>query len=330
MKKFCAVIAAAPFDTAYFILGWLLLLNGYGNLFIIYIGPALTGVTFLLLGNLFHKHLQLSRVPLWFSMNLLGEFLGWIGLVLLSPEMLANPGGILTVLIFRLWGFAIVWIAIGIICAVLYLFRSWGEKRDSRIIEQTLAEDRDLISSRKSRKPARQSSAEVWKDRLHTAGICLCGLSVLMIGFSFYYTMKELPAEAYEDKGIYTFVAKNTYPTQVKTTGSRSSHYRTTTRTVYMVEYKAKEYSGYRWREEAPSQTTGKEWVKEGKTVQRRVLSIKDTNTYISVDPKYTAETYVSHNKSRYTMFLLIPGLYLIGYTAVWLHNREKRRLEEE
>lgn len=329
MKKFCAVAAATVLNATCFILGWILLLGGHGNLFLFYINPVLTGAIFLIFGNIYHKHLQLSRVPLWFSMNLLGEILGWAGVFLLSPEMMSNFMGVFMVMFFRFWGFAFVWTLIGAVWTILHIARRWGEKRDRKIVEETILQDKKLTAPQKSEKKVTEKGPSQFKILLKNTGMCLCFLSVLLMGMSIYYTFKERPAEAYEDKGIYTFKAHSVYPTQVKNTTNRYNR-RQTTRTVYIVTYKTTAKSGYQWKEEAPSKSAGNQWIKEGKTAERRVLSIKETNLYITVDPKYTAETYVSHNKSKYTVILLVSGVYLIGYAAVWIHKREKQRLEDE
>ncbi len=325
MKKICAAACTTLLNAAFFVLGWYLLLKGYGNTFLFYVNPILTAVTFLLLGNLFRRRIGLSRVALWFSMNLLGEILGWIGLFLLSPEMLRNLAGVFFIMFFRIFMFAIVWGAVGIPWMLFRLLRNWGESRDRKIVQQSLAE---AANPSPASRPARQRNLEKWKELLKTVGIGLCGLSVLLMGFSFYYFYQERPAEAYEDKGIYTFQAKNVYPTQVKNTTSRYNR-RQTTRTVYIVEYRAAEHSGYRWKEEAPAQSVGKQWIREGKTTQRRVLSIKDTNQYITIDPQYTAETYVSRNKWRYAWILLASAAYLTFYSIYQVQKRERKRLEE-
>lgn len=325
MKKVCAAAFAALLNAAFFVLGWYLLLKGYGNTFLFYINPVLTAIAFLLLGNWFHKRIALNWAALWLSMSLLGEGLGWVGLFLLSPEMLYNPIGSLFVLFLRLFVFAIVWGVVGVFWLIFRLLRKWGENQDRKIVEQSLAESAIPSSSSK---PSRKRDPEKFKELLKNTGMCLCGLSVLLMGFSFYYFHQERPAEAYEDMGVYTFKAKTVYPTQVKNTTNRYNR-RQTTRTVYVVTYKTVKSSGYQWKEEAPSESIGKQWIKEGKTVQRRVLSIKETDTYITVDPKYTAESYVNRNKMRYTIILFISGVYLIVYTAYMIHKREKQRMEE-
>ncbi|MCI9457555.1 MAG: hypothetical protein HFE44_11365 [Oscillospiraceae bacterium] len=327
MKKFFAVAGASLLNGFYFILGWILLLGGFRNTFLFYVNPVLSAVTFLFLGSLFYRHLRLSRVPLWFCMNLLGEAVGWTGLFLLSPEMLQNLTGVFFILFVRIFMFAIVWVITGILWLIFRRLRKWGEGRDREVVRQSMAE----LSS-PSDTPAKKGKGknEKLSDWLKTAGICLCGLSVLLMGYSFYFTMQERPAEAYEDKGIYTFKASTVHPTQKQVrTYAGNNRTRTTTQTVYIVTYKTTEKSGYQWKEETSSEYIGKQWIREGKTTQRRVLSIKDTNTYITVEPKYTAESYVAHNRLRYTIMLLVGGLYVIGYGAYQLYRREKRRMAE-
>jgi len=224
--------------------------------------------------------------------------------------------------------FAIVWVITGILWLIFRQLRKWGESRDREVVRQSMAEI--SAPSAPSAAPAKRVKNEKLSDWLKTAGICLCGLSVLLMGYSFYFTMQERPAEAYEDKGIYTFKASTVHPTQKQVrTYSGNNRTRTTTQTVYIVTYKTTEKSGYQWKEETSSEYIGKQWIREGKTTQRRVLSIKDTNTYITVEPKYTAESYVAHNRLRYTIMLLVGGLYVIGYGAYQLYRREKRRMAE-
>lgn len=318
MKKFFAVFGAALLHAAFFIGGWKLLLRGYGNTCVFFISPLLSAVTFLLLGNLFYKRFRLSRVLMWFCMNIPGEILGWAGVLFLSPELLGSPSSIMVVLFTRLFMLGVVWGAVGIGWLIFLGLRKLAESRRRKTAAR-------LTAGQASSKPAAGKKFHINKDYLKNAAMFLCFLAVLLIAYSFYFTMKERPAEAYEDEGVYTFKASSVYPTQVEI--SRSNKARQKTRTAYVVTYKSK--GGYQWQEEAPAQSIGKQWVKEGKTVERKVFSIRDTNTYITVDPKYTPESYVAHNRSRYTIMLLVGGVYLIGYMAYQLHMREKRRLEE-
>lgn len=327
MKKFFAVIGASLLNGFYFILGWILLLGGFRNTFLFYVNPVLSAVTFLFLGNLFYRRLRLNRSVLWLCMNLLGEAIGWTGLFLLSPEMLYNLTGVFFILFVRLIMYAIVWGITGILWLIFRQLRRWGEGRDREVVRQSMEEISSPSASPVKRERVKNEKLADW---LKTAGICLCGLSVLMMGYSFYFTMQERPAEAYEDKGIYTFKASTVHPTQKQTrTYAGNNRTRTTTQTVYIVTYKTTEKSGYQWKEETGSESVGKRWIREGKTTQRRVLSIKDTNTYITVEPKYTAESYVARNRLRYTIMLLVGGLYVIGYGAYQLYRREKRRMAE-
>lgn len=73
-----------------------------------------------------------------------------------------------------------------------------------------------------------------------------------------------LPAESYEDKGVYTFRPYQVLPVQVENTGTGREKRMNPTKTVYMVYYRDTEAKGYRWEERAVSRESGEKTVDAG------------------------------------------------------------------
>lgn len=127
------------------------------------------------------------------------------------------------------------------------------------------------------------------------------------------------PADGYEDRGIHTFLPYRVLPTQVEnTSSSRRSRQRNPTKTVYVVYYRATDGTGYRWRTQASSKTSGQKIVKDKAPVERRVLAIRGAKKYISVEAEQTAESYTSGLKRRYGWMFGISAAYIAAYLAAW------------
>ena len=172
--------------------------------------------------------------------------------------------------------------------------------------------------------------------------ITLAGIMLLILSAaSFYAAFKSLselrPAESYEDKGVRTFQPYDVLPVQVKNTSASSRARRMNpTKTVYMVYYRATDGSGYRWRDEVPAKSFGQKVVDAGETVERRVLSIPEAGTYITVEPDQTAESYTAGLREKYTRIISLSVIYVLCYIAAWAvlsvwkrMNREKREVDD-
>ncbi len=158
MKKVCALIFCTLLNAACFVFGWYLSLNNYGNTFLFYIGPVVSVLLFLFLGNLFYKILRLNRTALWITMNIMGEYLGWVGLSFMTeeaPALLPNYFGFFHVIFLRLFVFLVVW---GIIWAVSLILRRMQERGVNRA-----------------------------KVLLNSAGVLLCLLSAAAMCFSLLF-----------------------------------------------------------------------------------------------------------------------------------------------
>ena len=168
------------------------------------------------------------------------------------------------------------------------------------------------------------------KTVISITGILLLILSAASI-YAALQSLSELrPAEDYEDQGILTFKPYAVYPVQVENTGSGRSRRMNPTRTVYMVYYRATDGSGYQWTDEASSRDRGREVVEAGETVKRRVLSIPEDRTYITVEPEQTAGSYTEGLRKRYTGIVTIGTLYIMFYVIVLLLTGLVRRLQKE
>lgn len=151
-------------------------------------------------------------------------------------------------------------------------------------------------------------------------GIMLLILSASTAYFSYKGLSEMLPATAYEDKGTFQFTPRRVLPTQVENTGgTRRTHRTQSTRTVYHVYYWDTSRRGYQWTQEVPSRSAGEKIVAAKELVERRVLSIPENKTYITVEPGETAESYTKDLRHRNETRLKFSGAYLVLYGAGWV-----------
>ena len=167
------------------------------------------------------------------------------------------------------------------------------------------------------------------KTAISIAGILLLILSAASIYVSLQSLSGLHPAEDYEDQGVLAFKPYAVYPVQVENTGSGRSR-RNPTRTVYMVYYRATDGSGYQWTDEVYSRDQGLEVVEAGAAVKRRVLSIPEDRTYITVEPEQTAGSYTEGLRRRYTGIVTVGTLYIMFYVIVLLLAKLVRRMRQD
>ena len=157
------------------------------------------------------------------------------------------------------------------------------------------------------------------KTIVFVAGVMLLILAAVVGYLSIKYLAAILPADSYEDKGVYTFSPYQVLPVQVQNTGASGRDRRMNpTKTVYMVYYRATDGSGYKWSDEALSRDLGEDIVESGETVERRVLAIPADRSYITVEPGQTAESYTAGLRQKYITALVLAGAYVILYAAAW------------
>lgn len=157
------------------------------------------------------------------------------------------------------------------------------------------------------------------KSIIFVVGVMLLILAAAVGYLSIKYLTTILPADSYEDKGVYTFSPYQVLPVQVQNTGASGRNRRMNpTRTVYMVYYKDISGSGYQWSEQALTRELGQKIVDAGTTVERRVLSVPADRSYITVEPGQTAVSYTAGLRQKYITILVLAGLYVLLYVIAW------------
>ncbi|WP_276951916.1 hypothetical protein [Acetatifactor muris] len=161
---------------------------------------------------------------------------------------------------------------------------------------------------------------------LFMAGLMLFLLAAVTGFLSVQDYLDILPAESYEDKGVYTFRPYQVLPVQVENTGTGREKRMNPTKTVYMVYYRDTEAKGYRWEERAVSRESGEKTVDAGVTVERRVLSILSSRAYITVAPELDAERYTAGLRRRDLLLLGASAAYILLYLGAWCVLWYRRR----
>ncbi len=134
------------------------------------------------------------------------------------------------------------------------------------------------------------------------------------------WQLHTLPsADAYTDKGIYTFIPYEVLPIQVENNTSGRQKRMNPTKTVWQVFYRTVESSGYRWRENVASKRVGQDVIAQKQPVKRRVLSLTGEKSYITVPPELDAESYIDGLRRRYLRILNISAVYPILYLSIRL-----------
>ena len=167
------------------------------------------------------------------------------------------------------------------------------------------------------------------KSVVFVTGVMLLILAAAVGYLSVKYLAAVLPADSYEDKGVYTFLPYQVLPVQVQNTGAGGRDRRMNpTKTAYMVCYQDAGGSGCQWSRQALTRELGQEIVDEGAAVERRVLSIPADRSYITVEPGQTAESYPAGLRQKYITALVTAGAYVILYAAAWrVTGNIKRRM---
>lgn len=157
------------------------------------------------------------------------------------------------------------------------------------------------------------------KSIVFVAGVMLLILAAAVGYLSIKYLAAILPADSYEDKGVYTFSPYQVLPVQVQNTGASGRDRRMNpTKTAYMVYYRDTSGSGYQWSQQALTRERGQEIVDAGAAVERRVLAIPADRSYITVEPGQTAESYTAGLRQKYITALVLAGAYVLLYAAAW------------
>lgn len=167
--------------------------------------------------------------------------------------------------------------------------------------------------------------------------IRLIGAIVFVLAIVFlYWGVKGItnirPDSDYEDMGVHTFVPDRVLPVSVENTSTGRDKRLYPTKTVYVVYYQALDGSGYQWKVETGNKKSdANQILYEGKSVKQRVLSIKDTKKYITVEDELTIDTYVKGQLHQYIWMVGLSIGYLIFCLVVWMviKRRKNNKTEE-
>ena len=185
--------------------------------------------------------------------------------------------------------------------------------------EDALKTVRSVHITRNRNLQFQEAHMEKLKSIIFVAGIMLLVLAAAVGYLSIKYLTAILPADSYEDKGVYTFSPYQVLPVQVQNTGASGRNRRMNpTKTVYKVYYKDAGGSGYQWSEQALTRELGQDVVDAGAAVERRVLAIDSDRSYITVEPGQTAESYTAGLRQKYIIVLVLAGSYILLYVIVW------------
>ncbi len=162
-------------------------------------------------------------------------------------------------------------------------------------------------------------------------------MALLLAGSTFYFSFKYsgevLSASDYEDKGVYTFIPYRVLSERVENTSAISRERRLHPyKIAYRVQYKTTERSGYKYKVDTAGKGTGNKIIEEGKPIERRVLQIKKTRRYVTVEPSENAETFTSGQSSWYNMLMAISGGFILlsACGTGYLYMRRKKAMEAE
>lgn len=157
-----------------------------------------------------------------------------------------------------------------------------------------------------------------FKSIVLATGVMLFVLAVVMGILSVQDYLGILLADSYEDKGVHTFRPYQVLPVQVENTATGRVKRMNLTKTVYMVYYRDTDAKGYRFEVKAVSRESGERTVNAAVPVERRILSIPDRGTYITVEPGQDAESYTASLRKRDILMAGTSAAYILLYLLAW------------
>lgn len=163
---------------------------------------------------------------------------------------------------------------------------------------------------------------QIIKRFFKPVSIVLLVIAVVGAGMGMKQMSEIRPADAYIDKGVYEFVPYKVFSVRRENSGAIARERRRhPTKIVYVLQYRAVKHSGYKWDVDTAGEYTAKQQLAEKQSVQRRVLSIKDTNRYLTVETELTAESYTNQLRYRYVWIIGCSILYIVFF-AFWIRKR--------
>lgn len=306
MKKAAALLFSVLFYIAAFALAFICA-SKQNLLYFACILPPVVALYFVIAGNIFAHQLGLNRWLLWFVLNLAGGICSWGLLIACFPHILFN-GFILFYLVPVTVAFVIVWavVGIGFLCV-----SQWKQRPAS-----TDTTEQSFVAAPKRTGAGIETFTGIVRV-ISIMGLIL-SIACFILGVKEIATIR--PASDYEDMGVHTFSPYKVLPHTVENHATGRDKRNIPTKTVYVVYYQASDGTGYQWKlETSNDKNYANQILAKGDSVDRRVLSIKENEKYMTMDADLTADTYVAGQQKRYLWMAGLSGSYLLLCFAVWL-----------
>lgn len=306
MKKAAALILSVLFYIAAFVLAFICA-SEQNLLYFACILPPIVALYFAIAGNIFSHRLGLNRWLLWFVLNFAGGICSWGLLIACFPNILFN-GFILFYLVPVTVAFVIVWavVGIGFLCVSLWKRRPVSVDTTGQLPVAT---------------PKRTGAGiERFTGIVRVIGIMGLILSITCLALGVKGIVTIRPASDYEDMGVHIFSPYKVLPHTVENHATGRDKRNNPTKTVYVVYYQTSDGTGYQWKlESSNDKDYANQILAKGKSVDRRVLSIKENGKYMTVDAELTADTYAAGQQKRYLWMIGLSDSYLLLCFVVWL-----------
>ena len=166
------------------------------------------------------------------------------------------------------------------------------------------------------------------KSIRYILSILLLFVAAVSVYFSLYTLSTIRPVSDYKDMGVYTFIPNEVYPKQVRNTATGRARRMHPTKTVYVVCYQATGSPEYKYRYEAGSiESAAQRLLVDGKPIRRRVLTIPQKDTYITIDAAETIESYSTKQKTTSFIVAGAASSYLLVWilASIVIHRKKTR-----
>lgn len=171
---------------------------------------------------------------------------------------------------------------------------------------------------------ARPAKTKVRAEGFRRIVVTICIMGIIPAVCSLYLGVQGItairPASDYEDMGVHTFSPYRVLPHSVENTSTGRDKRLYPTKTVYVVYYQTSDGTRYQWEVETGNDKDyANQILAAGESVDRRVLSIRETGKYMTVDAELTADTYVVGQQKRHLRMVWLSGGYLVLCLVVWV-----------
>lgn len=161
-----------------------------------------------------------------------------------------------------------------------------------------------------------------WKLVGTVVGALLLCAAILFLSAGAYMLWTAPPVSAYTDTGVHTFV-----PCAITHIDSEQSG--SVEELPWLVEYVAEDNTGYRTQLRMESAQELAQLLLEQYPIERRVLELREEQTYQVVPVEETVEHYVHQENRKSWIGMVLFAEYIGLYAAIWcilIRERRKKR----